>query len=231
MNRGKVPMEIRPYMFSANLHAAKKKAGGIRPIACGKVFSRLTAKCLAFLLAEDAAAVFSPYQLGVKVKNGCEATLHAISTLMHSPSPIASRYILEVDLSNAFNNADRSHFLAQTRQLFPSLSSWAEQSYGSSSHLYFKGRKLQSSVGTKQGDPTAGMLFSAGLFDLILKINAEVPGLKANTWIMDDGTVSGTLEDLRQVVSILLDHGPSRGLFLNKDKCRIWFGDDFPEQP
>lgn len=228
MNRGKVPAEIRPYMFSANLHAAKKKLGGIRPIACGEVLSRLTAKCLAFVLAEDAATVFSPYQLGVKVKNGCEAALHAISALLYSPSPIASRYILEVDLTNAFNNVDRTHFLTQTRRLFPSLSSWAEQSYGSPSHLYFKGRKLQSSVGTKQGDPVAGMLFASGLFDLIQKINSEVPGLKANIWIMDDGTLSGSLEDLRRVITILEEDGPGRGLFLNKDKCRIWVGHDFP---
>lgn len=231
MNRGHVPPEIRPYFFSATLHAAKKKQGGIRPIACGEVFSRLTAKCLAFILAEDAAAVFSPFQLGVKVRNGCEAALHAVSALLHSPSPIADRYILQVDLTNAFNNIDRSHFLSETRNLFPALSSWAELSYGSPSHLYFKGRKLQSSVGTKQGDPTAGMLFATGLHPTILKINTEVPNLMANIWIMDDGTISGSLDALRKTVSILVEDGPSRGLLLNKDKCRIWVGDDFPTNP
>ena len=231
MNRGKVPYAIRPYLFAATLHAIKKKHGGIRPIAVGDVYSRLTSKCLASSLAEDAASFFSPLQLGVKVRGGCKSVIHATSAVFHSPSPIEERFILQVDLENAYNNISRSLILAEARKHFPALSSWAELSYGSPSNLYFKGRKLQSSVGVKQGDPVAGMLFAAGLQPTIARMNAEAPNLTANMWIMDDGTICGRLEDLRRVVTILEADGPSRGLLLNKAKSSIWVGDLFQDDP
>ena len=80
MNRAKVPADIQPFLFAATLHAAKKKNNGIRPIAVGDVFARLTSKCLAAILAEDAVSVFGPHQLGIKIRGGCESVIHAAST-------------------------------------------------------------------------------------------------------------------------------------------------------
>ena len=42
---GKVPFELRPYSFGAKLIALKKPDGGLRPIAVGNTFRRLSAKC------------------------------------------------------------------------------------------------------------------------------------------------------------------------------------------
>ena len=42
---GKVSFELRPYFFGANLIALKKPDGGLRPIAVGNTFRRLSAKC------------------------------------------------------------------------------------------------------------------------------------------------------------------------------------------
>ena len=231
MNQGNVPSEIRPFLFAATLHAATKKQGGVRPIAIGDVYCRLVSKCLASLVAEEAVFAFCPFQLGIKVRGGCEAVIHATSATFTSPSPVNERYILQVDLENAFNNIDRSHFLNETRKRFPSLSSWAETSYGSPSLLFFRGHRLTSSVGTKQGDPLGGILFGSGLHPLVEKINAQVPDLVANQWIMDDGTIIGKLEDLRKVIDILSTDGPSRGFHLNAAKSSIWVGNDFPNNP
>ena len=41
---GKVPLELRPYFFGAKLSALKKTDGGLRPIAVGNTFRRLSAK-------------------------------------------------------------------------------------------------------------------------------------------------------------------------------------------
>ena len=229
MNKGKIPSEIRPYLFAATLHAAKKKQGGIRPIAIGDVYSRLTSKCLASLLADEASSLLRPFQLGFKVRGGCESVIHATSATFHSDSPLEERYILQVDLENAYNNVDRSHFLAETRKRLPSLSSWAEVSYGSSSHLFFRGHRLTSSVGTKQGCPLGGLLFNLGLQPILDAINSHVPNLVANQWIMDDGTIVGCLKDLASVIDLISSLGPEKGFLLNPAKSSIWVGGHFAD--
>ena len=228
MNEGNIPPSFRPFLFASTLHAAKKKCGGIRPVAIGETYARLTSKCLAFSLAKDVADLFAPHQLGIKVRGGCESVIHAASALFHSSSEPSSRLLLQVDLENAFNNIDRSLFLQETRSHLPSLSSWAETSYGSPSHLFFRGRRLQSSQGTRQGDPIAGILFGLGLHPTILRIQEQNPNLQANMWIMDDGTICGTRAELCSVISILEEEGPSRGLLLNKNKSLVWVGDLYP---
>ena len=41
---------------------------------------------------------------------------------------------------------------------------------------------------------------------------------------MDDGTLIGSLGDLKKALSIIYNEGPSKGLFLNPSKCSIWVG-------
>ena len=125
LNRAKVPAEIQPFLFAASLHAAKKKNNGIRPIAVGDVYARLTSKCLAALLADEAILVFSPCQLGIKIRGGCESVIHAAATTLYSHTSVQDRFVLQVDLENAYNNIVRSHFLAETHHRLPLLSSWA----------------------------------------------------------------------------------------------------------
>ena len=161
------------------------------------------------------------------IRGGCESVIHATSSLLHSAGASPDQLILQVDLDNAYNNVDRAHFISETRKHFPALSSWVETAYGQSSHLFYQGRRLWSSQGTKQGDPLGGILFGLGLQPTINRILTEVPTLKANMWIMDDGTLCGSRDDLRSVISILEEEGPGRGLFLNKSKSSIWCGNNF----
>ena len=49
-------------------------------------------------------------------------------------------------------------------------------------------------------------------------------------WIMDDGTVIGNIDSLRAVVDVLEKEGPSKGLFLNKEKSSVWVGQLFSGQ-
>ena len=50
---GKVPFELRPYFFGAKLIALKKPDGGLRPIAVGNTFRRLSAKCAGYHVFES----------------------------------------------------------------------------------------------------------------------------------------------------------------------------------
>ena len=96
-------------------------------------------------------------------------------------------------------------------------------SYGTPSHLFFRGHRLSSSV--------SSILFGAALHPLIEEINRDVPDLVANQWIMDDGTMIGSLDDLRKVAEIISTNGPSKGLFLNKSKSSIWVGSQYENNP
>ena len=78
MVAGKVPVRVAPFLCGAWLHAAKKKVGGIRPIAVSNIIRRLTSKVMSFAISERAATTLSPHQLGVGVRGGCEAIVHTV---------------------------------------------------------------------------------------------------------------------------------------------------------
>ena len=224
LNNANVPESFRPYLFSANCHPLLKKDGGIRPVGVMEVFARLTSKCNANALSSELAEIFSPLQLGVKVQGGCEAVLHAVNQIFHSPLQSHQKATLLVDWKNAFNEIDRTRMLEEVRSRLPKLSSWAECVYGGPSNRYFRGRRFSCHTGANQGDPTAGFVFGLGLLPTIERVSRELPNLLANSWIHDDGVISGKTEDVSAAVTILEDESPSLGLTLNKSKCLVWVG-------
>ena len=141
MAAGSMPTEVAPYFCGANLFAAKKKDGGLRPVAVGETLHRLTSKCLAFKVANEAAAFLTPLQFGVGVRWGCEAFVHATrATLQDSSIPLESCYCLLVDFENSFNQGDRVKILEEVREHFPQLSKWVETCYGQHSFLNLGGQ-------------------------------------------------------------------------------------------
>ena len=58
------------------------------------------------------------------------------------------------------------------------------------------------------------------------RIKTEVPGLKINTWYLDDGTLCGSPADLAAALSIVEQDGPTRGLYLNRSKSLLYIPDD-----
>ena len=60
-------------------------ASGRTPQSVLEVLRRLVSKCLAQAVRSSALSVLAPLQLGVNVKGGCEAIIHAVSHLMNSP--------------------------------------------------------------------------------------------------------------------------------------------------
>ena len=63
--RGKVPEEVRPWMFGAKLAALPKPDGSLRPIAVGDTLRRLAGKLVLSDIAEDVKTYLEPVQLGV----------------------------------------------------------------------------------------------------------------------------------------------------------------------
>ena len=235
MMAGSVPQEVAPYLCGARLHAARKKDGGIRPVAVGNLLRRLACKCAASAVADKAATLLAPHQLGVGIPGGAEVIIHATRQAVDAAE---DKYVLQADLVNAFNCADRACALEEVKTHFPELLAWVSTAYGTSSNLIFGKALILSMVGFHQGDPLASLLFSLVLHPIILQIEAEVPTLDLNAWFLDDGTLVGTEQELCKVVDILQAEGPSRGLILStavttpdKPKTTIWSKSNLSDNP
>ena len=229
MSAGDVPESVAPYLSGARMQAGLKKDGGIRPIAVGNLLRRLTSKCSMAGVVEKAVTKLSPHQLGVGVNGGLEAVIHAVNTVMEEGDE--ELMILQVDYINAFNLADRDTAFKAVEEEFPEILNWVLTCYGCKSILVFGNTVILSEVGFHQGDPLASLLFSLTLHPIVERISREVPGLKLNEWYLDDGAVAGRRQQLQQVVDILLNHGPARGLHLSttvtvpppgKAKSTVW---------
>ena len=120
------------------------------------------------------------------------------------------KWVLQLDLINAFNLANRDEAFKEVEKSFPDCLKWILTCYGAESHLIFGDTVIPSSVGFHQGDPLAGLLFCCNLQPVVECIEDEVPDLDLNAWLYDDGTVVGTKEELQQVVDILTREGPPR---------------------
>ena len=104
MAAGKVPARVRPFFCGARLVAGRKKDDSLRPIAIGNLLRRVVAKCFSSALAQKAATLLAPNQLGVGVRGGAEAIAHAVTEAVKVHP---SLWVLQVDLVNAFNSVDR----------------------------------------------------------------------------------------------------------------------------
>ena len=147
LTSGKTPASIVPFLCGGNLFAALKKSGGHRPIAVGETIRRWTAKCVAKKAIADSAAHLTPHQLGVGVKGGAEAIIHAAGAVFHDNSiNDEDKWVLQVDFENAFNLISRSRMLEEVRKRCPKAAKWADTCYSSPSHLFFGNKRLSSST-------------------------------------------------------------------------------------
>ena len=158
---GRAPPCILLYLCGATVLAFRKKSGGLRPIAIGKVLRRLTFKCVSWAVQADAIGVLSPLQVGVGIPVGCESIVHLVASLHEDPNiPLESRCSLLVDFSNAFNSVDRGCMFQEVRSRIPSMAAWVESCYVSQPILYLGDDKIFSSCGVQQGDLLGPLCFA-----------------------------------------------------------------------
>lgn len=173
MLSGKVHEEICPILYGAALCALNKKSGGIRPIAIGNLFRRLTAKIGCFKVRNSSAEYLGPRQMGVGIKKGAEAVIHA--TRIWVNSPINSNKILaKIDFINAFNSTERDIMLTEIKKQVPDLYPFLRQCYSSPSTLYFGDKDLKSQVGAQQGDPAGSLAFSLAIQPIVEGISTDL---------------------------------------------------------
>ena len=138
--------------------------------------------------------------------------------------------VMQVDLVNAYGEAERGRALDQVAEHFPTIYRWVYKSYGGRNIMFFGDKPIEATKGWQQGDPLSCLLFALTLRPITEEIKEKVKGLKLHVWFLDDGHVVGTLDQLREVARILVEQGPSQGLILSRvgtaddPKSRIWSG-------
>ena len=179
---------------------------------------------LAQAVRSSALSVLAPLQLGVNVKGGCEAIIHAVSHLMNSPSN--QRWILLLDFTNAFNSVDRQAMFAEIRHRIPSLSAWIEGCYSCQPILRLGQDTIRSCCGVQQGDPLGPLAFALALHPIIEHIQEHVPNMRLNSWYLDDGTLVGSPDQLAAALDIIETLGPAIGLNLNRNKSLLFIPEE-----
>jgi hypothetical protein len=93
----------------ATLLVIAKNAGGIRPIAVGYVWRRLTAKVARNYIKVASAALLAPRKLGFGVTRGVETAVRAARCYVDNMQQ--SQLFLKIDSKNAFNTLRRDSIL------------------------------------------------------------------------------------------------------------------------
>ena len=131
--------------------------------------------------------------------------------------------VLKVDMKNAFNLVSCQALLSECGKHFPVLYPWAHWCCSQHPYLWNTMGNLTSECGVRQGDPPGPLLFSLVLNILVSEIasDAGCAHLLYHAWYLDDGAVAGPSTEVKRVLAILEEWGPSLGLHVNIPKCEV----------
>ena len=212
--RGNVPTTVRGTLFGANLLAITKKNGGIRPIAVGYVWRRLTAKVACSYAKDVSVSLLSPRQLGFGIPNGAETAVHAARRFVDYMEQ--GQLLIKVDFQNAFNTLRRDAILEAVVKHFPELLPLASSTMCSSSILQFAEYSLLSQEGAQQGDPLGPLYFCLVIKELLESLQSELV-----LGYLDDITLGGDAAVCLQDFLHMEEAAERIGLCMNRSKCEV----------
>ena len=215
---GHLPEFALPAFFGASLIALQKKDGGLRPIAVGSVYRRITAKVATSSVYGQIGAELRPVQLGVATRNGCEAAVHAVRAYIQQSEVNEDRILVKLDVSNAFNSVRRDSMLEAVRARTPGIYPLVWQGNSQAAPLFIGEDQVMSKTGVQQGDPLSSLLFS-----LTIDTATRAADTDINVWYLDDGTLAGPLPSVLTSIERVRKEVEKCGLHLNGKKCEVAF--------
>jgi hypothetical protein len=208
------------FMSSASLVPLHKKDSiSIRPIAVGEILRRLVSKCCVQAVTTIAATYLQPLQLGVGVPHGAESILHSLNRAIREELPPDTVLAL-LDFKNAFNMIDRQKFLSEVHFRYPQIFAWVQYSYGTSATLFTGEDVIYARRGVQQGDPLGPLLFALAIHPLLIRLKSKCDLAAA---YLDDITLQGSSEQVREAIELVEIEGPSYGVHLSPAKTVIWW--------
>jgi len=221
--RGAAPIEIRDSLFGSWLIAARKPAGGHRPIAIGSTLRRLATKILLRRLRSASATLLSPLQLGYGTPNGAEVMVHTVRSYVENAEAAC---VIKIDFHNAFNSHRRGPMLQETLRKMPKLFPLAHYAYSRPLPIFFGDQVIPSEAGCQQGDVAAPLLFSLLLHPLLSKLRSRVKVAYLDDLVICDCNVDNLMTDLQVVAGA----AATLGLRVNGDKCDIFLKEMCPAE-
>ena len=129
--------------------------------------------------------------------------------------------VLKVDMSNAFNTVSRKAVLQGALKYCPSAFNFLRFACSCRAPLFTGGQTLWSQEGTHQGCPLGPLGFALGVHP-VLESLADVPGLRWQSWYLDDGLIMGDTTAVQTALDLIQAGMAGRGLHLNLQKCELW---------
>lgn len=121
LEAGDAPPVMAEWAAAAPVIPLKKCEGGVYPIVIGETIRRLVGKLWMSLLRTRVAVHLLPSQVGVDVRGGAEATIHACRQLSDKLGDRDKSGLLQLDFANAFNLVSRLVFLRVVQTRLPEL--------------------------------------------------------------------------------------------------------------
>jgi len=162
----------------------------------------------------------SPLQVGVGIRNGAKAIIHAVNNLLSNVENRRSNVLRKVDLSNAFNHINRATILQEVQNICPLLSPWVEYCYSCSPLLFVENVTILSRAGVQQADPLGPLLFALSLCNLCFTIPFRICSSMLGTLMME--FLSGPMRLVNLALEIISSVGPTYGANINLPKCELW---------
>ncbi len=151
--QGEGPRALAVWIAGAPITPLRKDDGGVRPIAVGETIRCLVSSMQLQLVIARAKKILAPIQQGVAVPGGIEAATHAVRALAWEHRDDDGLALLQIDLQNAFNVANRAAVRHEVRMNLPSLRRWVTYCYGPDTQpeLWSGDLRLRSVCGVQQG--------------------------------------------------------------------------------
>ena len=207
--------------FVACRMIALDKNPGVRPIGIGETCRRIISKAILAVVGQDVIDAMGPLQLCAGQESGCEVAIHCLRQ-MYSES--TTEALLLVDAENAFNSLNRETALRNVLHLCPSLGRILVNTYREKVSMFIAGEAIHSLEGTTQGDPLAMAMYSLGVTPLITH-TSQVNSTR-QVWYADDSTACGSIKDIRDWWTVLVDTGPQYGYYSNSAKTWLLVKED-----
>lgn len=225
----------RDFLLCSTLTPIQKvESAAIRPIAGGEAIFKVISSLI--LRSFDLSANLAPFQLGVGSPGGVEPIVEAVhqavdrATIALAADPDTQplqSWLCLLDLSNAFNNIDRSAISQGVAERIPAFYKLMDWMYGKPSALLLRGqnqlRTFSSTQGVRQGDPMGPLLFSMGIASKLTALGDSDLVKQLLAYLDDVTTLSDT--DLRLLLQQLFSPPPGQattpeGLALNLHKTK-----------
>jgi len=161
----------------------------------------------------------APSQLGFGVPLGAEAAAHAARTFLTNLG--TGQAMLKIDFSNAFSTLRSDEMLKFIHRELPALYPFIQSCYFHKSFLQFGQFTMVSDEGHYARRPTQPSVFCGTALSLINWTKSAF-----NCWYMDDGTISGAVEQLMKDFRVIVKEGEKFGLVVNTRKCKVITDDD-----